>query len=293
MTNNLPAPIMMPIKEMEAVAKYVVNSGFWPAYTKLDQVIPLMMKAQSKGMHIIDAMDMFDVIQGKVTMKADAMLAEFNRRGGKWQWNKSDDQVASASAVHWNGVKTVVQYTIEDARKEGLANRGSWVKMPKIMLRKRCVSNGLRMVAPEIVLGIYTPEEITDNDMGNKKPEKKEKERKAGFDKSKEVDATVVVDPPTPPAEDENQALTESDPFEDTSQEPKQTEPQMCTEKEWKGAKSYAKQQGVNKDIFMGLCSALLIDVSAKTIPQDKRQMFLDKVVEWKEGQDGKKKGKK
>jgi hypothetical protein len=107
-------------------------------------------------------------------MKAEAMLAEFNHRGGKHVWVKSDDKQAVLRLTYDQFDKFEVSFTIKDAERAGLCGAdgkmnsgqnspGSWQKMPDAMLRARVTSKAIRMVCPEIVAGVYTPEEVEDS----------------------------------------------------------------------------------------------------------------------------------
>lgn len=117
----------------------------------------------------------YHLIDGKLSMRADAMLAEYRRRGGKCRWVNTGDDGQSASAVFtFDGNEMSVTYSLEDARRAKLIKSGgAWEKDPGAMLRARCVSKAIRMIAPEIVAGAYTPEELEEpatgepNDNGN------------------------------------------------------------------------------------------------------------------------------
>ena len=56
-----------------------------------------------------------------------------------------------------------VTYTIEQAKAAGLVkDKSAWVKDPESMLLARASSRLARIVAPDIVGGIYTPDEIEE-----------------------------------------------------------------------------------------------------------------------------------
>ena len=61
-------------------------------------------------------------------------------------------------------METRLEYTIEDATMAGLSRQdGSWQKTPRTMLRHRCATELARMVYPDLVSGVYAPEELVDN----------------------------------------------------------------------------------------------------------------------------------
>jgi hypothetical protein len=130
-----------------------------------NQLVTLMLLAQSKGLHPIQAVERFHVIAGRPAMKADAMLAEFQAHGGVIEWHQHDHTKCEAT-FNCPGVKTptTVSWSIEEAKKAELTKNGMYTKYPRQMLRARVISEGIRMVMPGIVCGIYTPEEVSDFD---------------------------------------------------------------------------------------------------------------------------------
>jgi hypothetical protein len=117
----------------------------------------------------------YHVIGGKLSMRADYMHAAFRAAGGRIEWiNTGDDgQAAVGDFYDTDGSEKPVRvtFTIEDARRLLGRNAkhncdfidvpgGQWTKDRGAMLRARCISKGLRMVAPEVVAGVYTPDEL-------------------------------------------------------------------------------------------------------------------------------------
>lgn len=111
----------------------------------------------------LEIMQRYHLVEGKLSMRADAMLASFQQAGGEFDWNQTGEN-GVAELKLTRGEKTVVsRYTMDDAKKANLIKAGGgWDKSPANMLRARAASNGVRMIYPECVLGTYTPEEIED-----------------------------------------------------------------------------------------------------------------------------------
>jgi hypothetical protein len=51
-------------------------------------------------------------------------------------------------------------FSIEDAMRAGLLGSNVWQKYPAAMLRARCISAVARMAFPDVISGVYTPEEL-------------------------------------------------------------------------------------------------------------------------------------
>jgi len=106
----------------------------------------------------------FHLVNGSLTMRSDAMLAGYRTRGGKVIW-KQFDSTAAIGVWKYDGNECEIGFTTEDAKIAGLlpAKPGSgWAKDPSAMLRARCISKAIRMLAPEVVAGVSTPEEAAD-----------------------------------------------------------------------------------------------------------------------------------
>jgi hypothetical protein len=106
----------------------------------------------------------YHVIQGRLSLRADAMLALYRERGGKVIWKQFDGLGARAQWIY-DGNDIELAYTADDAKAAGFlpARGGSgWAKFPAEMMRARLISKAVRMLCPEVVTGTYTPEEIAD-----------------------------------------------------------------------------------------------------------------------------------
>lgn len=105
----------------------------------------------------------YHIMDGKLSKKALAALAEFRKAGGKHTWLKTgDDGVEASLRLKMDDNDITVNFTMEMAKKAGLVRPNSgWVKNPQNMLRARCISNGVAMLAPEIYAGDSSDDEST------------------------------------------------------------------------------------------------------------------------------------
>jgi hypothetical protein len=157
------------VADIREMAKAVATSRLFGMDES--QVMTLMLLAQSEGIHPIQAMKRFHIIKGQPAMKADAMLADFLARGGSVEWHRHDHEECSAT-FGAPGLKTpvTITWTLEDARKAKLTVSEMYTKYTRQMLRARVISEGVRMVMPGVVAGIYTPEEVSDFGADDRRP---------------------------------------------------------------------------------------------------------------------------
>jgi len=158
-THNLPATTDM--ASLTELATAVAKSGLFAMKT-VEQAITLMALCRSEGLDPIQACRRYHIINNRPAMRADAMQAEFQSRGGKIKWIHRDAEKCEAEFSHPSGGSVTVLWTLEMAREAGLLNNDNWRKYKRQMLHARVVSEGVRAVLPEVVCGVHTPEEVGD-----------------------------------------------------------------------------------------------------------------------------------
>lgn len=154
---------IIPYAQQERMAASLVKSGLF-GLQSVDQALALMAIAEAEGKHpAIIARD-FHLIQGRPAKKAEAMLRDFCAAGGSVKWHTLDDTIADATFSHPQGGTVRITWDMERAKQAGLIAKpgGMYSKYPRQMLRSRCVSEGVRTVAPFATSGVYTPEEVHD-----------------------------------------------------------------------------------------------------------------------------------
>jgi len=55
-----------------------------------------------------------------------------------------------------------VTWTMDDAKRAGLVGKQNWTKFPRQMLHARAKAEAARMVFPDKLFGLYSPEELSD-----------------------------------------------------------------------------------------------------------------------------------
>lgn len=152
----------MDYRSLMALAKELVTTGFLPMAIKTPaQAVAIILTGQELGLPPMKSLRLINVIQGKPCLAAELQLALFKQRGGRAQWVESDDKLATINLTHPNGDTHTETFTMADAERAGLTKKGgNWTTYPKIMLRWRAASNGLKAIAPDILSGVYDPDEM-------------------------------------------------------------------------------------------------------------------------------------
>lgn len=152
---------LVPVNEIQIMANAVAKSGLFGMKTP-EAAMALMLIAQAEGLHPAIAARDYHVIQGKPSLKADAMLSRFQAAGGKVEWKKYTDDECIGIFNHPQGGSIEIVWTLAMATKAGLTSNPTWKKFSRAMLRARCISEGIRTVYPGVISGFYTPEEVQD-----------------------------------------------------------------------------------------------------------------------------------
>ena len=156
------------LTEARGIAQMIAQSGLFGAKTEAE-AFALMLLADAEGLHPAIAARDYHIIEGKPSMRADAMLARFQSAGGRVRWVKLSDTEVTAVFSHEAGGEAEITWTIQMASKittkgKPLTQKDNWRNYPRQMLKARVISEGVRTVFPGIAAGIYTPEEVQDFD---------------------------------------------------------------------------------------------------------------------------------
>lgn len=143
-------------------ASRLIATGFLPANIKTPaQVIAIIMTGQELGLPPMQSLRQINVISGKPTMSAELMMAKMLQGGVTLEWVKNgDDGKEAVLKAKRKTTSFTGRFTIEQAREAGLMTKDGWRKYPGAMLRARVISLVARVVAPDLISGTYTPEEM-------------------------------------------------------------------------------------------------------------------------------------
>lgn len=151
-----------PIQAIERLGSMMAKSGLSGA-EKTETGMMLAWACMAERKSPFEIFRTYHLVEGKLAMRSDAMLAGFRNRGGKVKW-KQFDATAAIGLFSFEGVETEIGFTMEDAKRmEVIRPRSGWTKAPDAMLRARCIAKAVRMICPEVIAGYLSVEEITDD----------------------------------------------------------------------------------------------------------------------------------
>lgn len=161
------------VDDMDRMAERFMRSGLFGLTAP--QAFTLMCLAQARGIDAMEALAQYDIVDGKPAMKAVAMQAHYQAGGGRMILVERSRQCCRIEAWHpaLHPQHVVFEVHLKDLVDSKVAQRfdkdtkrwvikETYVRFPDDMLHKRCIAKVVRAIAPGLVAGIYTPEEIRD-----------------------------------------------------------------------------------------------------------------------------------
>lgn len=193
--------IQDPVGAAMALGQAIAESGLFGC-SKTEQGVVLAMQSLATGRPLLEIAQTYHIIEGRLSMKSDVMLARFLAGGGKVLWkSRTSDEVSAVFKYKENELP--FSASLDEFKQNGVALKADgtmkkmWRSHPRQMLTARVISEAVRLLAPELVCGFYSPEEVQDFDGGTNEPTEKHTEKPI----EKMAEASVVDDAP-PAVED-------------------------------------------------------------------------------------------
>lgn len=150
------------------IGDWIARSGMFGVSTP-DQGKIIAFSALANGVDPFQYMRTYHVVEGKLTMRADAMLAELEKAGGRVEWKTSTPEICEATFYGPNDQKgfTVI-VSLKELKETGVAigkdkkTKANYAHFPRQMLRARAIAEGVRAVCARAINGFYTPEEAAE-----------------------------------------------------------------------------------------------------------------------------------
>lgn len=177
--------MMIPEKEANFLNS-LIDSKKLPAHVKTVQdAFTIAQMGKELGFAVMQSFHYIIPIQGKLSLSAKAIGALL-RKGGVQFTTVEDgvyvfpDGVTTDYPTHPSNaelkpvdrrtkivfkrgdLEEVTTFTWTDATKQELNTKSNWVRMPKEMLWARCLSKGANRIGADLLLGLYSAEEMFD-----------------------------------------------------------------------------------------------------------------------------------
>ncbi len=151
-------------KIMKEQAGLLVRTGFLPKAVRTpEQAIAIMLKGRELNIGPMLAFSHIAIIEGKPTISPELMLNLVFKAypQTKINYQTLTDTACKIEVIRPGQKANYFSWTMDDAKKAGLAGKYNWKNYPRAMLRSRCISEMGRSLFPDAIAGCsYTPEEL-------------------------------------------------------------------------------------------------------------------------------------
>ena len=169
MTNTLtlapyrPRMAMGSLEDPEALGRVLAASGYFQDAREAAQAVVKVLAGAELGFGPIASMTGVYIVKGRVTLSANLIAASIKRHP-RYDFRVRDlnDSMAAVTFLDAGKEAGTSEFTMDDARKAGLAGGENWKKYPRNMLFARAISNGAKFFCPDVFAGapVYTPDEL-------------------------------------------------------------------------------------------------------------------------------------
>ncbi|GAB4528565.1 MAG: hypothetical protein OHK0046_47550 [Anaerolineae bacterium] len=151
------------------------------AQLAFEDVMMVMLKGVELGLEPIAAYESIDIISGKPALKPQGMLGLIYKSGLLKDIKIEDTETGCMVTMERIGKTPYsTSFTMADAQafkttewrnqqkvEIALAEKHNWKSQPRVMCKWRAISACARVVFPDILMGLYTPEELNPDAVVN------------------------------------------------------------------------------------------------------------------------------
>lgn len=150
------------------IADILAKSDFVPKdfQNKSGNILVALQWGAEIGLQPLQALQNIAIINGRPAIWGDAMLALVRQSGLLVAIDEKQTDIMATCTVQRKGEEPyTTTFTMEDAKRAGLANRNTWSAYPKRMMQMRARAYALRDVFPDVLKGMAIAEEEKDKEI--------------------------------------------------------------------------------------------------------------------------------
>lgn len=126
------------------------------------EILAITLAGQELGYAPMESLRVLQLVSGKVTLTADAMLGRIVKAGIHVRWMRDGSDGEAVLHLRRGEMEHTQRWSEEDRKRAGL-NTDTWRKYGPAMLRARCVSAAVRAFCADVLGGAYLPGELPDD----------------------------------------------------------------------------------------------------------------------------------
>lgn len=148
---------------LQRVSEGLFKSGLFPNAKNPYGAFAITQYGAELGIGPMMSLKNINIISGQLAANGQLMLSLAMSKGVTFQVLSETTDEVSIKFMR-GGQQYISKFTMKDAELAGLKGKDNWRKYPSDMLYWRCVAKGLRRIAPDAVMGLYTPDEISSGE---------------------------------------------------------------------------------------------------------------------------------
>jgi len=154
------------IDDVERVARISTASGICRVQ-RAEEAAVILLTGRELGLSPMQSLRGIYVVNKTPVLSADLLVAVVRRSGlcASWRVITTTPETCTITTLRVGETEpTSKTWTMADARRAQLTGKPIWSQYPAQMLRHRCAADLAREVYPDVVLGLYTPDEMDHTD---------------------------------------------------------------------------------------------------------------------------------
>lgn len=153
------------VSSMMKLSETLAKSSLIPSALrgKPSDILLIFMMANELGIAPIQAMNGINVIQGKPCISPQLMVALIHSKIATAIISIDDSKDGVVTCTMARNDKTpgyTSTWDMDRAKALGLTAKDNWKKQPQTMLKWRAIGDAARTVFPDVIMGLYLPEEM-------------------------------------------------------------------------------------------------------------------------------------
>jgi hypothetical protein len=169
------------VKSTTTVEDLIASNALPSALDTKEKIMAVIQYGKELGMGELTSLNSITLIKGKMVINSAMLGALLKQRGYEYIWtkdwevtdagNKDLEKITTELEIMWfsknlnRELSNKFRMTWKELIIAGVTETNpTYKKYPKAMMRARCMTAAVRAIAPEILLGMYTIEEIADSD---------------------------------------------------------------------------------------------------------------------------------
>ena len=149
---------------LQKVAVGLFKSGMFPNAKNEFGAFAIVEYGHELGIPPMMALKNINIISGQLACNAQLMLSMAMSRGVTYRVISETDKGATIEFKRGD-ITYKATFNEDDAKAAGLTGKDNWKKYARDMYFWRAAAKGIRRIAPDAVLGLYTKDEISSGEI--------------------------------------------------------------------------------------------------------------------------------